>query len=62
MSVDVVANSVPVDWLAVSIGMTVSGVVGYFSLKFLKAVAEKGNLSKFAYYMIFPLLLSCVLM
>ncbi len=62
MSVDVVANSAPVDWLAVSIGMTVSGVVGYFSLKFLKAVAEKGNLSKFAYYMIFPLLLSCVLM
>ena len=62
MSFDVVATSAQVDWLAVTVGMAVSGVVGYFSLKFLKAVAEKGNLSKFAYYMIFPFLLSCVLM
>lgn len=62
MSFEIVVTKAPVDWLAVSIGITVSGVVGYFSLKFLKLVAEKGNLSKFAYYMIFPFLLSCVVM
>lgn len=61
MAADVVVSQAAVDWLAVGVGMLTSGIVGYLSLGFLKRVAEKGGFSKFAYYMIFPFLLSCVI-
>lgn len=60
MSFDVAASNAPIDWAALLAGVATSGVCGYLSLRFLKKIADKGNLSAFGYYAIFPFLLSCV--
>ena len=59
---DVVQTQTAVDILPVLVGMATSFVFGYLSLGILNKIAQSGNFAKFAPYMIFPFLLSCVTM
>lgn len=57
---DVVQTQTAVDVVALLVGMASSFVFGYFSLGVLNKIATSGDFAKFAPYMIFPFLLSCV--
>jgi len=57
---DVLRSPTTPDFLALAVGMATSFAVGFLSLGLLKKIADKGNLDKFAWYMLFPFLLSCL--
>lgn len=59
---DVVQTQTTVDIFPLLVGLTTSFVFGYLSLGILNKIAQSGNFAKFAPYVIFPFLLSCIIL
>ena len=57
---DVANTQTTVDVVALLVGMATSFVFGYLSLGILNKIANSGSFDRFAPYMVFPFLLSCV--
>ncbi len=59
---DVVQTKTAVDIVPLLVGMASSFGFGYLSLGILNKIAQSGSFDRFAPYMVFPFLLSCVTM
>ena len=58
---DVLSTSTSIHVLPLVVGTATSFVFGYLSLGFLHKIAKTSSFEKFAPYMVFPFLLSCVI-
>lgn len=58
---DVVSSGAKIDFLPIVISTATSFVFGYLSLGLLTKIAKTNNFNKFAPYMLFPFLLSCII-
>ncbi|MBE5748370.1 MAG: undecaprenyl-diphosphate phosphatase [Clostridiales bacterium] len=59
---DVMQTQTAVDIFPVLAGMATSFVFGFLSLGILNKISQSGNFAKFATYMVFPFLLSCIIL